>query len=465
MTCQNSFRLTSEPLGRGNSPAMAQKDKISLLLTGLAWFFLLGVQVRILGYMFLFVSALHSRRAMLIHLITIPLVETSLVLDKGITLGKVLYLFYMAVLLRRLIFSRGTSRNGRFLLAALLAFLLVGTITELFAVIAKTATLSDVYSSIVFRSSRLLLLYLLYNAIVERGLEELKNSIRLLSSSLLIFIPLLSYHIATNSQVLNWRNTVMRYSLEGTDANELGALMTCLLPFLLTGLSFVRISDYAKLFTAGILCLAILDTGSRGTFISLLFVLLSVVSLKILQTSFRPLIALSAVGIGFILFNLNATETVLARFSVGEKENVNALTGGRLELWLNTLKGCMQKPIFGHGSIKATMKAFNKFHISRDNVAHNTILQFLFEYGLFGIASAVLLCWKYAKVKFNALINNHHYQATTIAFGSLLVSSMALSWLWREVLWVFLAIFFAYSQLLKSHEDSSSDSSNPKLGC
>ena len=364
MTCQNSFRLTSEPLGRGNSPAMAQKDKISLLLTGLAWFFLLGVQVRILGYMFLFVSALHSRRAMLIHLITIPLVETSLVLDKGITLGKVLYLFYMAVLLRRLIFSRGTSRNGRFLLAALLAFLLVGTITELFAVIAKTATLSDVYSSIVFRSSRLLLLYLLYNAIVERGLEELKNSIRLLSSSLLIFIPLLSYHIATNSQVLNWRNTVMRYSLEGTDANELGALMTCLLPFLFTGLSFVRISDYAKLFTAGILCLAILDTGSRGTFISLLFVLLSVVSLKILQTSFRPLIAY-CYGNWIYFIQLNTTETVLARFSVGEK-NINALTGGDLND--NTLKD--MQPIFGHGSIKATM-AFNKFHISHD-MSHTT---------------------------------------------------------------------------------------------
>ena len=444
---------------------MTQKDKISLILTGLAWFFLLGFQVKILGYMFLFASALHNRRAMLIHLITIPLVETSLVLDKGITLGKVLYIYYMAVLARRLVFSRVTSRHGRSLLAVLLAFLIVGTVTELFAVVAKTATLTDVYSSIVFRSSRLLLLFLLYNAIVARGLVELEDSISLLSRSLLIFIPLLSYHIATNSQVLNWRNTVMRYSLEGTDANELGALMTCLFPFLVTGLSLVRTSDFAKLFTAGILCLAILNTGSRGTFISLLFVLLAVVSLKILQTSFNPLIAMSAVGIGFILFNLNATETVLARFSVGEKENVNALTGGRLELWLNTLKGCMQKPIFGHGSVKATMKAFNKLHISRDNVAHNTILQFLFEYGVFGIVSAVLLCWKYAKVNFNALIHNHHYQAIIIAFGSLLVSAMALSWLWREVLWVFFAIFFAYSQLLKSHEDPSSDSSLAQLRC
>ena len=172
----------------------------------------------------------------------------------------------MAVLARRLVFSRVTSRHGRSLLAVLLAFLIVGTVTELFAVIAKTATLTDVYSSIVFRSSRLLLLFLLYNAIVARGLVELEDSIRLLSRSLLIFIPLLSYHIATNSQVLNWRNTVMRYSLEGTDANELGALMTCLFPFLVTGLSLVRTSDFAKLFTAGILCLAILDTGSRGTF-------------------------------------------------------------------------------------------------------------------------------------------------------------------------------------------------------
>ena len=333
-----------------------------------------------------------------------------------------------------------------------------------FAVIAKTATLTDVYSS-VFSGLLDCFCYSVIQRNCSRGLVELEDSIRLLSRSLLIFIPLLSYHIATNSQVLNWRNTVMRYSLEGTDANELGALMTCLFPFLVTGLSLVRTSDFAKLFTAGILCLAILDTGSRGTFISLLFVLLAVVSLKILKTSFNPLIAMSAVGIGFILFNLNATETVLARFSVGEKENVNALTGGRLELWLNTLKGCMQKPIFGHGSVKATMKAFNKLHISRDNVAHNTILQFLFEYGVFGIVSAVLLCWKYAKVNFNALINNHHYQAIIVAFGSLLVSAMALSWLWREVLWVFFAIFFAYSQLLKSHEDPSSDSSLAQLRC
>lgn len=197
---------------------------------------------------------------------------------------------------------------------------------------------------------------------------------------------------------------------------------------------------------------ALLLNGMRGTIMCMAVAFL--LSFYILphdntgKWTFTKLILPVILVMIVVFFN----DIVIILFDYFQSKNINVyflnkiirlsddLSNGRNDVWNITLKGFVQRPIFGHG--------VNSFEYWTGEIyPHNFFLQFLFEGGLFSIVWLVILIINGTKPVLNNKKNTdeliYYVFVFSISVPYLMVSANA--WL-TPLLWIYVGALLRYAQ-------------------
>jgi O-antigen ligase len=93
-----------------------------------------------------------------------------------------------------------------------------------------------------------------------------------------------------------------------------------------------------------------------------------------------------------IVFHWNGIMSMIGRTSTAD--NLNAVSSGRLSVWKEALQAWWQSPIFGLGSDAYTYIPKQNLRLAQP---HSMIIQFLLEWGLFGIMFLIIIYTSFIK--------------------------------------------------------------------
>lgn len=245
------------------------------------------------------------------------------------------------------------------------------------------------------------------------------------------------------------------------EPNVFGMFLVFMSPFLLLApTKQVKKMIIFKIMAIIILNLAIIQTGSRGTFVALIFLYLLIIfeTKKKIKTSIIGLVVLS---ITFIIINLSlfGEKNVIDRLqnprfqnNISGKYDWDYYSGRRLTLWNFAVNGWYKKPIFGQG-VRTYRKNVRRI-FGKESSAHNEYLEILYERGLLGFFLFVTfyyLMWKYLKNYNKFFITKACKYGLICYFITMIFVSTSVA---RYPIWIALAISLRYANLKNKELDN-----------
>lgn len=162
-----------------------------------------------------------------------------------------------------------------------------------------------------------------------------------------------------------------------------------------------------------------------------------------------------AVSLSFSTISELPTSRRLMRAKTSTGVDVNTLTTGRADLWKGGIKGILSyQGLVGYGSTPLASLYITRISLKdKNNVLHNTPMEFTLQYGVFGLMAYIVLLYTifryfkyiYRKTKLRRL--PPILLVPFLSFFSLTLSSMFLSWEWNPYWWYQIAIIFAIVQV------------------
>jgi O-antigen ligase len=188
---------------------------------------------------------------------------------------------------------------------------------------------------------------------------------------------------------------------------------------------------------------AIFLTGSRGGLLGLVVVVIAV-----LLFARRKILVIPMMVLFVIFYQWQAGDTMKSRSETIADYEGESSAEGRISAWKAGLGMVVQHPLLGVG-LGSFMSAMPQFSDDKPRVAHNTLVQFAAESGIFaGVAylmSIWLFCRNFSWIQSWSRLHNTspdvgrvvlYNQASTASFAGLVVCSMFLSLNTYEIFFV-----------------------------
>jgi O-antigen ligase len=236
-----------------------------------------------------------------------------------------------------------------------------------------------------------------------------------------------------------------RFAAGGADPNDMAMVLALALP-MAWYLGMTSRNTIARWVSRGFLPIGVLAiglTGSRGGMIAATVALLIV---PLAMTRLSPgrlisamvmLVAAGALAVAYV------PETTIERLATIGTEVEGGRIGGRAKLWRAGLEAHAERPIagFGTGHFKS---AITPILGPAAQVAHNSYISVLVEQGIVGFAlyMAMLVAVVHSALRLRGL----ERRFALVAFATLAVTMMPLTWEDRRVVWIVMAILIGFSQ-------------------
>ncbi len=430
-------------------------------------FTLLILEIPILSIFIIICVLIYNPRLFIFFLLILPSVETTAVIYSGVTISKILFLFSIIYFTISVLGFR--VRNLAIKKLNYLIIIFFALIVGSFIAISNEPTLTNQILNEIWISNfpKVILFFLIINFYLKKGSKFFYESFNYLLLNLTLFLPLLYYNFSTNFEDYNWFNLTTRKYFAGSDPNELTIILSSYLPFLIFLFYFHKnyIIKLGAILSSLLIFSITLQTASRAGFLT--FTLALLICILAFQKSENRLFlffkSLLGLVITFAFISLALTffpqlfdvSVIQSRFFDSLQYRALNITAGRTDFWISSITAFFNKPIFGYGpSILLSMK-FNLENIGVYNVFHNTIIQTLFQFGLFGLVLYGFFITTLFK-KSISLIKNIYFSPIAVSFLLIFIGSMSLSWLWREIFWILASlILVAYNfKFLKSENTS-----------
>lgn len=196
----------------------------------------------------------------------------------------------------------------------------------------------------------------------------------------------------------------------------------------------------------------------------LVFIIMSVASRNgllclILITGITTLVALKnqSMTIKALLFGSGFAVLVVAGIALKDSPTILRFTaqteaggGDRLSYWYAGVEGVVESPFFGLGGDEsASVYACSKYSPEvEDHVMHNTFLEFMVEYGLFGFAFylifvGTLLYHAYRNLRYALAVDDILLAYPGIAYFISIFAGLFISRIWESTLWYYTILVFA----------------------
>jgi len=397
---------------------------------------------KFVGLGFIISSVFLDKKLILVNLILTPVYETAVVFVEGISLTKVLYSFYIFIFI--LYFYK--NKNIKLILIDFLVLFSILLVLGLVNVsyYYETGVIDDfpLLSMFFYYFSRVVLFFLFFNYLINKSEEFIVKSTNYLCLALIFVIPFLIFYFQANSIDINWYNKAQRTILAGSDPNELSIIIISLFPFFLFKKKLNIIFKVLLAFGCSYL---LFSFASRSSLVLLLLLIILFPFYYFSKNKNIALYFLLLFVVSNILFEYNVFDNfnMINRFVLSN--DINDVTGNRFNLYKASLQGFLENPIIGYGPSNSLAAAINFKNSRIDLVSHNIILEFLMTFGIIGVLAFIYLYTRYNKYFIRE--KNHITKTFQFSLLFLLVGSLSLSWLWREILWVTFAIYFALNYL------------------
>lgn len=393
-----------------------------------------------------------------------PLIETVLIIAEGITLTKLLAIFFIFWFFLDLVKRNSFSFDKRF--RFLFLYLLI-TVAGLFNAIlfGDFMVLIGWNYELVLQENfiaifpKIVFALMMYLYIKNKGVSFLLYNLRLASRVIpLSLIIVAIYFITVGNESSNWWNVTTRLTFKGADPNEFSALFLALgvFSFYLIFISKSKLWLFLGSISISMIFYSVYLTLSRGGFLTFLFTLFSVVlffSRKNKKNSAIILLTGSAIVIFSVIVGILDFTPLYERFfgKHALEAGVSSLTAGRANWWIAAIEAVKQRPIFGFGGSPYASRWINYQAYGKSAVMHNIYLEIFIKYGFIGVVSFLLIITRILRDSINILkIRVEPFRILLIPFISLFVmlfAGLALSWEWRELLWYFIAICLSIGAL------------------
>jgi O-antigen ligase len=235
----------------------------------------------------------------------------------------------------------------------------------------------------------------------------------------------------------------LRFTAEGVNANDLGMMLALSLPIAFYMVAKRPRSSWASLAQAGLCAVALLLSGSRGSFIAALAgLILFPIALRYLPApkawlAAGAFVAAAAAGVAIL-----PQETVLRFLAIGTEITEGTLTH-RTTLWMAGLNAFRDHPFVGAGA--GAYASITARAVSRALVAHNTFVSVLVELGIVGAAllAMILALMVYCAGRMPRL--ERSFWLTVLLTWAIGVSD--LTWEYRKPTWFLFAALVAQAYL------------------
>lgn len=445
-----------------------QKKIFSYTFFVLIIIFALKVNNAFLTFLLFSIALLWDKCLLISILLITPVIETVLVLQQGLTVTKLLIpVFSFLFLIESLSFKNQQFDKNCSALCFFALITFLGVFNSVvtgdyinFAGFHEKHVFNEFFSVSLSKIIFTLMLYLYFKF---KGAEFLyKNLILGIYSISSALILICIYFILKDNSIGSWWGIAVRLSFEGADPNEFSGMLSALAVFPLT-LCLTTFSK--KYFFLGIISifsviLCVLLTLSRGGILTFCF--MCFITFFIFYKKFpRRVISFSLVlilvmALGAFLGLINYVP-MYDRFVGKHINDLSSLTAGRSDLLKIGIKSSIEKPFLGYGGTQFASQWISYFAISEFKVMHNLYLEILIQYGLIGLSAffliVFLVLFGFISLRKIKPINNETmcFFIPYIALASLLFSSLALSWQWREILWYLIGLALVTSYFTKGY--------------
>lgn len=417
-----------------------------------------------------------DQRFIIPAILIFPVIENILLVKEGITITKITVILLVATFLLDLAKKRKIVCDKKMISLFVFFFVVFyGFFNSIYFADNPFVLLN--YTSIIFENiiiyiPRILFVILLYQFLVKKELSFLKQSFQISKWVISFFLIIILVYFSTvgSRKEVWWHLT--RLTLESTDPNEFSCMLIALSVFP----QYMLFKSKSKMdFICGLISLLatfyiVLQTLSKGGFLTLIFSFVLCLVLFFRKNKTRAI---------FVLFNFIIIILVLSyigmfdfnpmweRFFGRYINNISQLTTHRLDYWKVALNASKDKLLLGYGGTSLNARWLTFEFYRQENVLHNLYIDILIAYGLVGIISFATIIYDIFK-DFSYLTKNIYnssnksrneddiFLVTYISLAVMLFAGLALSWLWRELIWFYIGICLSIGTAWKNYDKSLS---------
>ncbi len=362
---------------------MAVKSNLANTLFFIMLVFVLYENQPVLGALLFFALGVVVQELILAQLIYVTLFESSLIVESGVTVSKILFILYIIYFILYIITKKIKIKfKGLNYIITFLIIVFLGLINVLFNqnVIdfagGKATILYDFFIKYLPR----ILFFLLFVIYLEsKGIKFIRKSILNIVELVNYFIFVLLIYFVSNYQIASWFNIVDRAFIENIDPNDFAIIVVSFIAFVSYNL-FITPQFFVKILSIsvyGIIFYLILLTASRSGFLTFIFATLVImyffdfikISKKTFVIGFSLLLVISVIiNSGIVDFN-----NILLRFTYYGND-INLTTAGRIDFWKNAFELFPNRPLIGYGISPFASRYYNGIGTGTPNVMHNIFI-------------------------------------------------------------------------------------------
>lgn len=399
---------------------------------------------------------LWDRKLILPVMLITPLIETVLIVQTGLTVTKLLSIFFIAIFVFELVHLNKFQLDGKTL--SLLAFLIVASIGSANALLIGEYLISELWDGnilgdfLIVQVPKIVFAMLLYQYYRSKGFRFLFYSLKTSVYSLSIALIIIGiYFITIGNESISWWNVATRLNFEGADPNEFSGMLVALgiFPLYLCLVDKSRMGLFLGLGSFVIVCYSVILTLSRGGFLALSFASAFALLISFKQNKKRAFVFSSILLIFlFSLFFSGLLNLVplYERFLGTHVGDLSSLTAGRTDFFKSAFSFSLQRPFLGYGGTAFTSRWINSLSLGKYAVMHSIYLEILIQYGTLGFLTfSVILFQAFSGLPYLRRIRPMNSStmllyAPYLSLATLLFAGLALSWEWREIVWYFIGL-------------------------
>lgn len=288
---------------------------------------------------------------------------------------------------------------------------------------------------------------------LKEGFLRSLNLLKVLAPFILLIVAI---YIIVNPGVGRFDMSVFGMAHHGI----MGGNLSTLLPF-----AFLIFFDRKKNFIMKVLSfLAIVGTlyvvmqiGSKNGFLCFFIMVVCCAYLTLWNRSTdlkTAMVILGIVGTGVALYLLQDSATIQRALFQEEQGGISGLSTGRTDFWYSGIEAIMHQPLLGFGGDEtASVYAVTLYAPEVEgHIMHNTILEFLVEYGLVGTIFYVMFIWAvfyrgYQNFKYAMRTNQLILAVPSLAYFISQFAGLFTSRVWDSTLWYNSILIFTISIL------------------
>ncbi len=312
------------------------------------------------------------------------------------------------------------------------------------------------WARVLLKLAKLLFFWLLLKWCINTYKTGFSKSLELLKNLAPLILLVVAVYIISNPGVGRFDMSVFGMAHHGIMGGNLSTFIPfCFLIFFDRKSSFIS-KFFAFLAICGTLYV-VMQIGSKNGFLCffMMLALAAYLVLKNRSTDFKTaIIVLGIIGSAIALYLLQDSATIQRALFQEEQGGLAGLSTGRTDFWYSGIEAVAHQPLLGFGGDEtASVYAVTLYAPEVEgHIMHNTLLEFMVEYGLIGTIFYVMFVWAvfyrgYQNFKYAIRTEQYILGVPSLAYFISQFAGLFTSRVWDSTLWYNAILIFTINIL------------------